>query len=570
MTATANTPYDVVIIGSGAAGGMSAYVLTRAGLKVLMLEAGRDYDPVTETPMFNLAREAPLRDNATPDKALSYFAASSNGGWTIADEPYVNAEGTNFRWFRVRLLGGRTNAWGRHVPRFGPYDFKAKSRDGQGVDWPIGYDDVAPYYDLTETAIGVSGPEGQELENAPASPPGVLQPAPKLRVYEEFFKAGAETLGATTIQARGAILTRPLGDRMACFYATPCNRGCSIKAAFQSSTALIEPAKKTGRLEVRTHARAVVIETDARTGKAKAVRYINPETGERGRVEGRAIVLAASACESVRLLFNSRSRTHPDGLANSSGLVGKYLFDNPFANFDLQFPALEGRPSYNEEGTSTTHSYTPWWGYEQQRRGELGFVRGYHFQLGGGRRNPPGLNMNRFAELADHRYGKGMKADLRRLFGSTVRVLAQGEMIANPDCYCEIDPDVKDRWGVPVLRFHWKWGDNELKQAAHMQTSVMAIAERLGGQMLSPVREPEDILEPPGEAIHEVGGARMSSDAATGVVNQYGQTFDVQNLFIADGAVFASSPHKNPTLTIMALAWRSAEFLARELKSGTI
>src|ERR1700759_3442193 len=250
---------DVFIVGSGAAGGMAAYVLTRKGIKCLILEAGRDYDPLKETAMFQGAHEAPLRGASTPDKHFGYYDSPANGGWTVPGEPYTNAPGSTFRWWRSRMLGGRTNHWGRHVPRFGPYDFKPHSRDGLGMDWPISYEDVAPYYDRTEKLIGVYGTNAG-LENHPDSSPGILHTPPTPRATELAIKAGASALGIPCGRARYAVLAKPIdhphAPRQACFYATPCGRGCAIGAAFQSTTSLLPMAMATGRLRVITNAHA--------------------------------------------------------------------------------------------------------------------------------------------------------------------------------------------------------------------------------------------------------------------------------------------------------------------------
>src|SRR5258706_4959927 len=214
--------YDVVIVGSGAAGGISGYVLAKAGVKVLMLEAGRNYDPVKETPMFHLPRQAPLRDAPTPDKPFGFYDATIDGGWQVPGEPYTLAPGSDFRWWRPRMLGGRTNHWGRISLRMGPYDFKPRNRDGLGLDWPMTYEEVAPYYDKTEALIGVFGSK-EGLEN---TPDGIFQPPPKPRAYEMLPKKACPKLGIPVIPSRLAILTRPLTGRQDCLFATDSGRGC--------------------------------------------------------------------------------------------------------------------------------------------------------------------------------------------------------------------------------------------------------------------------------------------------------------------------------------------------------
>jgi choline dehydrogenase-like flavoprotein len=309
MTDTQTT--DVIVIGSGAAGGMAAYALTRAGVRVTMLEAGRDYDFETETPMFNGPSEAPLHGAATPDKEAGYYDATI-GGWQVPGEPYVVAEGSKFKWWRARMLGGRTNHWGRLVPRFGPYDFKGHAYDGLGVDWPIGYDDVAPYYDKVERLIGVFG-AAEGIENSPDSPPDVLQPPPNMRAFEHWMKRVMERgHGIPVVPAHSAVLTRPLSDRPACFYATDCQRGCSIRANFQSTTVLLPPARTTGKLTIITRAMAYEITVDSQ-GRANGVRYIDTATDQRHWVKARAVMVGGGTLDSARLLLNSRSAAFPDG-----------------------------------------------------------------------------------------------------------------------------------------------------------------------------------------------------------------------------------------------------------------
>ncbi len=313
------TAYDVIVVGSGAGGGMSAYVLCKAGLKVLMLEAGRNYDPITETAMFQRNDEAPLRGTATPDKNFGFFDATVDGGWTVPGEPYMvqrtgapgweeakdwkaRTTSQNFMWWRPRMLGGRTNHWGRIALRMGPYDFKPKSRDGLGLDWPFEYKDIEPWYDKTEALIGVFG-SNEGMENTPDSLRDSLQPPPKPRGYELLTKKHCQPLGIPVVPSHLAILTKPLNGRSACFYATECGRGCSIRANFQSTTVLLPPAVETGNLDIITEAMVREV-TVGKDGKATGVLYIDKRTGKEERATARVVVLSASGCESARILLN--------------------------------------------------------------------------------------------------------------------------------------------------------------------------------------------------------------------------------------------------------------------------
>lgn len=589
----AQQEYDVIVVGSGAGGAMSGWVLAAEGLKVLMLEAGRDYDPARETPMFNTPDDAPLRGAGTPDKPFGYYDATVDGGWRVPGEPYSSAEGTEFMWWRARMLGGRTNHWGRIALRMGPYDFKPRSRDGLGFDWPIGYEDLAPYYDRTELLIGVYG-SNEGLENTPDSSPGVLQPPPSPRAYERLTRKACGPLGIPVIPAHLAILSRrqdadrlpgqlypgnraaqralagSMRNRQACFWATPCGRGCRIGANFQSPTVLIPPALATGNLDIVTGAMVREV-TVAPNGRATGVHYIDKRTRLEEHAAGRVVVLAASACESARILLNSRTGLFPNGLANGSGLVGRYLMDTVGAGVGGQIPALEGVPPHNEDGASEMHLYMPWWLYGEQRAGRLPFARGYHIEFTGGRRMPGFGIFGGLDRLTDGAYGQTLKEEARRYYGSFLWFDGRGEMIPNDDCYCDIDPDLHDQWGIPALRFHWKWSDHELGQAAHMQQTCAGIIEAMGGTATSPVhRDGRRAIARPGQIIHEVGAVRMGADPADSVLNAFCQSWEVPNLFVTDGGPFVSNADKNPTLTILALAWRSSDYLVEQLRTRAL
>jgi choline dehydrogenase-like flavoprotein len=576
--------YDVVVVGSGAAGGQTAYTLTMDGARVLMLEAGRHYDPAAETPMMQINADAPLRGSGTPEKPFGFWDATIDGGWQVPGEPYTSASddpARQFVWWRARMLGGRTNHWGRISLRNGPYDFKPYTRDGLGFDWPMNYEDLAPYYDKVEMLIGVYG-SNEGLENTPNSSPGVLLPPPKPRVSDLLIQQRSKKLNIPVIAGHRAVLTQKLDhkrlpkllhpgnekaqkilaadmeNRAACFFATPCGRGCSIRANYQSTTVHLPPAMETGNLDIVTDAmvRAVTKRAD---GSAEGVIYIDRKTGAEHRVKARVVVLAASALESVRILLNS-------GVANGSGKVGKYIMDTVGANFSGQVPLLENMPLHNEDGVDGLHLYTPWWLYKQQLAGKLGFARGYHFEFGGGRGLPSMGTASGLEWLNGGTYGKKFKEEARRYYGSFVGFAGRGEMIPNDDCYAELDPNVKDKFGIPVLRFHWKWSDHELGQAAHMQKTAAEIIDAMGGRYPVKPQTGDKAIKQGGIIIHEVGGAIMGSDPAKSVTNSYGQSWEMKNLFITDGATLCSNADKNPTLTIMALAWRAADHMLGLMK----
>ncbi|WP_395810812.1 GMC family oxidoreductase [Daejeonella sp.] len=568
--------YDVCIVGSGAGGGMAVKILTEAGLKVALLEAGPDYDPANPEQQTQLKwpYESPRR-GANTNRAFGDFDAAY-GGWEIEGEPYTRNNGTQFDWFRSRMLGGRTNHWGRISLRFGPKDFKRRDFDGLGDNWPIGYDDVKPYYDRVDKMIGVFGTK----EGIYNEPDGYFLPPPKPRLHELMIKKAANNIGIPVIPARLSILTRPINkDRGSCFFCNQCSRGCTVHADFSSSTCLVKPARKTGNADVYVNAMAREVLTD-KEGKATGVSYVDKTDMQEYQVNAKVVVLAASACESARLLLNSKSSAHPNGLANSSGMVGKYLHDSTGASRGAFIPQLMDRERYNEDGVGGLHLYIPWWLDNKK----LDFARGYHIEFWGGlgmpsygfgfgMENTNGKYPGKDGKMkAAGGYGASLKDDYRRYYGSTVGFAGRGESIPRIENYCEIDPGVVDKYGIPVLKFNYNWTDQEVKQAKHMQDTFEELIHSMGGiaNGEKPGEDRKYGLEAPGRIIHEVGTTRMGNDRNTSVLNKYNQAHDVRNLFVVDGGAFVSQADKNPTWTILALSMRASEYIVDQLKKQNI
>lgn len=569
--------YDVIIVGSGAGGGMASKILSEAGLSVAVVEAGGDFDPAKDEDRTQLRPpwESPRRGASTRIRPFGDFDAAI-GGWDIDGEPYTHKNGTKFDWFRSRMVGGRTNHWGRISLRFGPNDFKRASIDGLGDDWPIGYDDLKPYYDKVDKLIGVFGSK----EGIYNEPDGFFLPPPKPRLHELFMKKGADKANIPMIPGRLSMLTRPINkERGVCFFCNQCNRGCQVYADFSAGTCLVHPAMKKGKVDLFTNSMVRKV-TMNENGKATGVSFINKEDMKEYKLNSRVVVLGASACESARILMNSKSKSHPNGIGGDSDATGRYLHDSTGSDRMGILPDLVDRERYNEDGVGGMHMYTPWWGDNKK----LPFARGYHIEYWGGMSQPAygaGGSMNSMRQYIKDEfgqpsqnggYGAGMKKDIRRLYGSTLGMSGRGESVPRRDNYCEIDPTVVDKFGIPVLRFNYNWTDQEILQAKHMHETFEEIITGSGAILLGTKPGPETNygLLDPGKIIHEVGTTRMGNDPKTSVVNSNCQAHDCDNLFIVDAGPFVSQADKNPTWTILALSWRTSEFIIDQLNKKNI
>lgn len=566
--------YDVVIVGSGAGGGMAAYVLANAGVKVLMLEAGPFFDPKIHSSQLKFPYESPRRGAATKERAGGDFDAAY-GGWEIDGEPYTRKENTEFDWYRSRMLGGRTNHWGRISLRFGPKDFQPN--DGISERWPITYDDVKPYYDKVDRLIGVYG----TIEGLENDPDGIFLPPPKPRLPELFIMKGAAAAGVKVVPGRGSVLTEALPgnkDRGACFYCGQCGRSCKVYADFSASSCLVIPALKTGNLDLISNAMVREVITD-KNGLATGVSYVSREDLTEHQVKGKAVILGASSCESARIMLNSKSSAYPNGLGNSSGLIGRYLQDSTGASQSGILPQLMGRKRFNEDGAGSIHIYGPW----VLDNKKLDFPRGYHIEFGGGM-GMPGYGFGRIVPRMNGKipgadgklkeaggYGASLKDDYRRFYGTQFGMAGRGVGMARYENYCEIDPNVVDKFGIPVLRFHYKWHNDEINQAKHMQETFSRIIHEMGAIPLSE-NGPENMwgLAKPGRIIHEVGTARMGNDKKKSVLNKWCQSHDCKNLFVVDGASHVQQSDKNATWTILAMSMRTAEYMLEQRKMQNI
>jgi len=567
----------VIIVGSGAGGGMATKILSEAGLSVAVVEAGGDFDPAKEEDRTQLRWpwESPRRGAGTRVRPFGDFDAAI-GGWDIEGEPYTVAKGSSFDWFRSRMVGGRTNHWGRISLRFGPNDFKRGDIDGLGESWPIGYEDVKPYYDKVDKLIGVFGSK----EGIYNEPDGLFLPPPKPRLHEMMLKRGTDKMNIPVIPSRLSILTKRINnERGVCFFCSQCNRACQIYADFSSGTCLIKPAQKNGKVDLYTYAMVRKVTTDSE-GLATGVSFISKVDMKEHKLTAKVVVLGASACESARIMLNSKSAQHPNGLGNGSGVVGHYLHDSTGTGRAAIMPDLQNRDRYNEDGVGGMHVYTPWWLDNKK----LNFARGYHIEYWGGMGMPSygtGFGMDTMRKYIKDEfgnvgtnggYGLGLKKDIRSYFGSMVGMSGRGESIPRYENYCEIDPNTFDKFGIPVLKFHYNWTDQEVNQAKHMHDTFEEILTKSGAILLGskPGKDTQYGLQAPGRIIHEVGTIRMGNDPKKAPLNSNCQAHECKNLFVVDGGSFVSQADKNPTWTILALAWRTSEYIIKELLQKNI
>ncbi len=578
--------YDAIVIGSGAAGGMAAHVLTSHGMKVLLLEAGKNLNVTKELHSMEWPYDHPRRGEMPPG-----FHALSRNEYTIRNPPYAQGAkyphvmsyvqgwtgtdysknivvdekdhpytGTKYAWVRARCVGGKTNIWGRLALRLSDYDFKAKSRDGFGEDWPISYADIAPYYDKVDLYLGISG----HKENLPYLPDSIFQRPIKLTGAELKLRADLAKMDRVLTPYRAGVTTDGLKHnkyRSRCFGRGACNRhagGCDIHAAFDSPTGLILPAMETGNLTLRPNSIVNEITVDRETGKARGVNFIDAETGQSYEARARVVVLGASTLESARLLLISKSRQHPNGLANSSAHVGHNFCEHVMGpHITGIVKDLVGKPRTIDDGKPGNFYVARFRNLQDK---QSNFIRGYGFE------GSSGTTMMPQSVFATPGFGASYKKAVRDYAGAYISMGGFGEVLARFENHVAIDPNVKDKWGVPVLQFNYQFGDNEKKMVQDMAATAREMFDAAGIEVTSVSRE----ILTEGWSIHELGTARMGNDPKTSVLNQFQQSHDVKNLFVVDGSSHVNASCQNPTWTIMALCWRSCDYLAEEFRKGNI
>ena len=541
--------HDVVVIGSGASGAMTAHALVGHGVRVLMLDAGWKFDR-SESWAHVLPFEADRRrrEGESPPR------------YRLDDreQPYLTPEGRPFQLWRTWGWGGKTNVWGRVSLRMSDLDFSGPEREGWGIPWPVRYADIAPYYDRVEQLIGVTGGD-DDSDSLPGSRHHL--PPVKPRCAEVILSRAAGRLGIPAVPIRRAVLTRPHGGRPACHYCGSCGSGCRTASFFNATDYLLMPALETGRLEIVSGAVAARVLTGD-DGRADGVQYFERESGAERVVRARTVVVAASAMDSTRILLNSRSRRHPAGLGNGNDQVGRnYCEQVRFHRFGF-LPQLFGQGYTNDDGIGGGHVYIPRFNH---RLTGLDYVGGFGIQLWGNGCQTTGVNV---AELMPGlEFGAGFKRRVRERYPALAALHPYGEILPRPDNRVTVDEARTDRYGVPLMRIDVTLGDNERRMVRHMHEVADEILHTAGAEM---VPSSPDEHDPPGAAIHEHGTVRMGDDPARSVLNRFNRMHEVDNVLVVDGSSFTSASEKNPTLTILALAWRAGDHLAEELRSGRL
>jgi choline dehydrogenase-like flavoprotein len=558
------TAYDAIVVGSGISGGWAAKELTEKGLKTLVLEAGRPITPeqdyVEHVPAWEMKfrgigdRKRQLKDQPIQGTCYACDEWSSKFFVNDTENPYTTAPGKPFRWIRGRQVGGRSIMWGRQTYRWSDLDFEANLREGIGIDWPIRYADIAPWYEHVEDFVGISG----EALGLPHLPDSKMLPPMELNCAEKVVRdAVGKYFGGERVVMIGrvAVLTVDHRGRAACHYCGPCERGCITRSYFSSVNATLPAAQQTGKLTLRPYSVVHSVSFDSKTRRATGVRVIDGQTKASLEFRAKVVFLCASALESARILLNSSTTEYPDGLGNSSGELGHNLMDHVMAaGAEAIIPGNEDRITI---GRRPNGVYIP--RFRNVTTSHKMFLRGYGYEGGASRE---GWQRG----IMQAGFGADFKKSLRQPGPWRFSMGGFGECLPNHNNFVEIDKQTVDAWGIPVLKMHVAWGENELAIRKDMQIAAAEMLAAAGGRRI----ETFEGDDPPGFCIHEMGTARMGRDPKTSVLNSFNQSHDVRNLFITDGAAMVSSSCVNPSLTYMALTARACDYAVQQMKRGEL
>ena len=551
-----NQIYDVIVIGTGAGGGMAIKSLCEAGLKVCALNAGRRLDPSKDFRNHRMPWEMKYRGFGDPKRRSISYGYMDNeythGAWEH-EIPFTTAPGTKWMWPRCYAVGGKTNFWGRSSARFGEIDFRAASLDGYDVDWPVSYEEIAPYYTRVEEMIGVAS----TVQHRPSNPDGSYLPPMQFRCLDVILQQGAGKVGIPYLPDRIAQLTVAHEGHPACHFCGNCTTGCDVGAFFSTPWFLLPKAEATKNLELRTNALAKNILVDEK-GQASGVAYIDRHTRQEVEVRGRAVVVAASCIESARILLNSKSRHWPTGVANSSGQVGRNLCDHLYGESASGYlPQLSGQPSFPDNVSDSTIAWLPRWQNLENPRQEA-FIRGYSVYPGGGCADFPW-----YAGRIEG-FGSSFKREIKRRYPTPISFTVQAPSLRSDTNYVDLDPEVKDPYGIPVARVHFQWDENVLKMWEHSKQACADLLRAAGGEVEGSADHPEI----PGYSLHETGTCRMGNDGKQFVTNRFGQTHDVPNLYVCDASVFLNCTDKTTTISILAFTLRTCDHMIEKFRRG--
>ncbi|MEM8487379.1 MAG: GMC family oxidoreductase, partial [Bacteroidota bacterium] len=543
--------------------------LCEKGMKTLVLERGRNVehgtDYVTE---HKPPWEYPLRGQVAPAEASSehevqrecYAFNETTKHFFINDRQNPYIQDKPFHWIRGNHVGGRSLMWGRQCYRWSDLDFQANAKEDIGVPWPIGYDDIAPWYDYVETFAGISG----EALGLPYLPDSVFQKPMALSAGEQVLKAGIESAfpGRVLTVGRVAVLTEALNGRAACHYCGPCQRGCSTGSYFSSQSATLPAAVATGNMTLRPDSHVHSVIYDEATGRATGVRVVDAHTKEMVEYEASVVFLCASTLGSTQIMLNSKSASFPDGIANSSGALGHYLMDHHYqVSGRGRIEGLEDKYHY---GNRPNGFYIPRFRNLDEATKRDDYVRGYGIQ-GSVHRGNWGRG------YGERGFGAEFKESLRTPGPWALSLNVFGETLPDYANRVWLDPDQTDAWGIPLLHIDCEWKENELAMRKDMEAGTEEMLLAAGVKDVSVVdRFMTEGYGVPGLGIHEMGTARMGDDPNTSVLNGWNQAHDVPNLFVTDGACMTSSACQNPSITYMALTARAVDYAAGEMKKGNL